>query len=151
MSKLNLILGLLVLLILCNGFLFYQLTQRHNPPHDHHGPREFIAGTLHFNEAQINAYDLLIQDHRSSVQQTDDSIRQLKELLFSQFTQTDNARRDSFFIAINRLQHKIEMIHWNHLKQIEALCMPEQKKHLAELEQHMAALFVNPPHPPKRK
>lgn len=149
MTKLNLILGLLVLLIVCNGFLFYRLSQHPKPPHRNDGPREFIAATLQFNDSQMKAYDVLIQDHRFNIQQTDDSIRQLKETLFSQFTQTDPIRRDSFLTAINSLQMKIEMIHWEHLKQIEALCLPEQQKNWLELEKHMAALFVKPPHPPR--
>ena len=148
MTKLNLILGLLVLLIVCNGILFYRLTQHQKPPHGNDGPREFIASTLQFNDSQRKAYDVLIQDHRFNIQQTDDSIRQLKESLFSQFTQTDHIRRDSFLTAINTLQMKIEMIHWEHLKQIEALCFPEQQKNWLKLEKHLAALFVKPPHPP---
>ena len=148
MTKLNLILSLLILLVVCNVLLFYKLFQHHTPPRRNDGPREFIASTLQFNDSQRKAYDEFIQDHRFNIQQTDDSIRQLKESLFSQFTQTDRIRRDSFLTAINTLQMKIEMIHWEHLKQIEALCLPEQKKNWLELEKHMATLFVKPPHPP---
>lgn len=148
MTKLNLILSLLILLVVCNVLLFYKLFQHHTPPRRNDGPREFIASTLQFNDSQRKAYDEFIQDHRFNIQQTDDSIRQLKESLFSQFTQTDRIRRDSFLTAINTLQMKIEMIHWEHLKQIEALCLPEQKKNWLELEKHMATLFVKPPQPP---
>lgn len=149
MTKLNLIVGLLVLLLIGNGFLFYKLSQPHKPHHPPHGPRDFIAGKLHFNNEQMKAYDALIQEHRFNVQQTDDSIRLLKKTLFSEFTKTDSARRDSFFSAINTLQKKIELIHWEHLKQIESLCLPEQQKYLSELENNMAELFVKPPHPPR--
>lgn len=149
MTKSNLIIGLLAILLIGNGILFFQL--KRGSPHRDGGenPRELISSTLHFNEAQNKRYDVLIQQHRKQIRQADDSLRTLKEALYSEFASTDSARCDSFITAINLVQKNIEYIHWHHFKQIEALCTPEQTVYFAELQQSMARLFSKPPHPPR--
>lgn len=146
MTKLNLIIGLLIVLLLCNMFLFYQLMR----PRGGNQPRNVISSTLHFSEAQNKAYNVLIQEHRKQIHQADDSLRVLKETLYKQLVDTQMLRRDSLIEAINAVQKNIEYIHWNHFKDIEALCLPEQKEYFAELQNQMAQLFAHPPHPTRQ-
>lgn len=146
MTKLNLILGLLILLLLCNVFLFYQLMK----PHRGKQPRDIIASALHFSESQNQAYNLLIQEHRKQIHQADDSLRVLKEQLYQRLGDPDRAQRDSLIEAIGGVQKNIEYIHWNHFKDIEALCLPNQKAYFTELQNQMATLFNHASHPPHR-
>lgn len=146
MTKLNLILGLLILLLLCNVFLFYQLMQ----PHRGQQPRDIISSTLHFSETQNQAYDILIQKHRKQIHQADDSLRMLKEQLYQRLVDTDKVHRDSLIEAIGGVQKNIEYIHWNHFKEIEALCTTSQKAYFEELQHQMATLFNHASHPPRR-
>lgn len=145
MTKLNLILGLLIVLLLCNVFLFYQLMQ----PHRGKQPRNVISSALHFSESQHKAYDVLIQEHRRQIHEADDRLALLKEKLYRQLVDTEVVRRDSLIAAIGGVQKNIEYIHWNHFKDIEALCLPNQKAYFAELQYQLAALFNHASHPPR--
>jgi hypothetical protein len=145
MTKLNLILGLLIVLLFCNVFLFYKLMQ----PQRGKQPRDVISSALHFSESQNKAYDVLIQEHRRQIHVADDSLRLLKEKLYRQLVDTAVVRRDSLIAAIGGVQRNIEYIHWNHFKDIEALCLPNQKAYFAELQNQMAQLFTHASQPPR--
>jgi hypothetical protein len=146
MTKLNIILGLLLLLLLCNIFLFVQLMK----PLRQKSPRDIIVTTLQLTESQLTEYDKLIQAHRSQIQQSDDRLRILKENLYSQLANLDSNRRDSLIDAIGSLHKKIEYTHWNHFKDIEALCLPNQKANFETLQKQMAQIFAHPHHPHRR-
>lgn len=78
------------------------------------------------------------------------SLIQCIHQLYRQLVDTAVVRRDSLIAAIGEVQRNIEYIHWNHFKDIEALCLPNQKAYFAELQNKMAQLFTHASHPPRQ-
>lgn len=148
MNKIKLIsliaVGLLISNLLLAGFIMFRRPP--HPPHD--GPRNIIIDKLHFDEAQVKAYDVMIKGHQDSIRQAQDNIRSLKNELYSLLPAgTNNTGKDSLIEQLGALQIKIENIHYHHFEDIKKLCHEDQQIAFADLTKEIAALFA--PHPPK--
>nr|WP_294858820.1 hypothetical protein [uncultured Fluviicola sp.] len=136
--------GFIVVLLLSNALFIYKWWMA--PERRHHGPRNEIIEKLHFDEKQVLKYDVLIRSHRKAIESAEQQLQNQKQQLYSNL---EAPFSDSILQEILNVEAKIEHIHFNHFKEIEALCRPDQKKYFKELNQEIAHLF-SPPKGPKR-
>lgn len=143
------VIALLLLNIGTLGFLFVSgPKQGHRPPpHGRPEPREIIIEKLHFDEQQIEAYELLIREHRKQIDAVDEKIRDTKNSLYALLNSNDSSSKDSLIIALGNYQKEIETTHFNHFAGIKKLCKPNQKSDFEELSEELSRLFSKPPRP----
>lgn len=128
--------GFIIVLLLSNALFIYKWWMA--PERRHHGPRNEIIEKLHFDEKQVAAYDVLIRGHRKSIESAQRELQGQKQRLYSNL---DKPFSDSLLQEILKVEAKIEHIHFNHFKDIEKLCGPDQKKYFKALNREIAHLF----------
>lgn len=116
------------------------------PPHQGSGgPRDIIIERLHFTPEQVQQYDMLIQAHRTAVNESDNRIMMLKNRLYNLLTNTSiSPERDSLINALAQAQHDIELIHYKHFEDIQLLCTTDQKQDFKVLATELSGLFSHP-------
>lgn len=128
--------GFMVVLLLSNALFIYKWWMA--PERRHHGPRNEIIEKLHFDESQVARYDVLILGHRSSIEKAQRELQEQKQKLYANL---DEPFSDSLLQEILKVEAKIEHIHFNHFKDIEGLCRPDQKNYFKALNLEIAHLF----------
>ncbi|MDF3028805.1 MAG: hypothetical protein K0S23_3112 [Fluviicola sp.] len=128
--------GFLVVLLLSNALFIYKWWMA--PERRHHGPRNEIIEKLHFDEKQVAEYDKLIRGHRKAIESAEQQLQQQKQKLYSNLNEPLS---DSLLQEILKVEAGIERIHFNHFKDIEKLCKPEQKGYFRQLNREIAHLF----------
>jgi protein CpxP len=128
--------GFIIVLLLSNALFIYKWFMA--PERRHHGPRNEIIEKLHFDEKQVVEYDALICDHRKAIESAERQLQSQKQQLYSNLNAPFS---DSILDELLKVEAKIEHIHFNHFKDIEKLCKPEQKKYFKELNREIADLF----------
>lgn len=150
---------LVIVLLMVNmallSFLILKPTKNdhHKRPQKHRNtPKNIIAKRLHFDDAQIIAYESLVREHRSLIRDKDDKITvikgQLYQLLASSIYETTSL--DSLTQKIATLQKEIEIAHFNHFKEIKTICKETQYSDYKELTGNLTDIF-QPPHKKNRR
>lgn len=143
--------ALLVTNIVLIFFFINDKGPRHGgpPPHHRDEPRTLIIERLHFDDKQIDQYDVLIQKHRKDISQEDHALMTIKTALYSNLKAEENKSvTDSLINAMVAVQNKIEHIHYAHFRDIKKLCKPEQMNDFNELATELSHIFGPPPHRP---
>jgi periplasmic protein CpxP/Spy len=140
----------LVLVVLNIGLVFFMTMSR---PHQngHHGPdrnKHLIAEKLGFDQTQMEQYEVLINQHRTSISETDREISQAKQALYALLDNEDQESKDSLMNVIAAQQHAIEEVHFNHFVDIKRLCRDEQLPAYHELTKELGRMFA--PEMPQR-
>ena len=136
--------GFIVVLLLSNALFIYKWVMA--PERRHQGPRNEIIEKLHFDEKQVALYDALIHEHRKAIRGAERDLQFQKQQLYSDLNAPFS---DSLLREILQVEARIEHIHFNHFKDIEKLCRPDQKEYFKALNREIAALF-SPPKGPGR-
>lgn len=158
MEKQRFVTFTIIALLLINlgtlGYLF-ALGSDHGPrpPHPPHGrmdPKSVIIERLQLNKEQQVAYEALIQEHRSAIDEIETSSNTSKNQLYMLLNDSieNKAVKDSLIAAIAANQKVIEQIHFDHFKAIKKICKPEQLKNFEALTEELSALFSKPRRPP---
>lgn len=143
------VIGLLLLNLGTLGFLFLTGQQQHRGPHEQGlRPKDIIIEKLHFDAAQQQEYEKLIDWHQHEIRKYDDSIREVKNELYQQLSlqQTDVKVKDSLTTLLADYQKQIEATHFKHFEDIKKLCHPNQMQDFDALTQELGRLFA-PKHP----
>ncbi|RIJ34217.1 periplasmic heavy metal sensor [Pontibacter oryzae] len=157
MSKLKLLsiaaIGLLVLNLFLVGFLFF----RHNPhptggrpPFAQEGPRHQIIEQLHLDEAQVQQYEALIDEHKRAIQDLNDQVRETKSELYLTLAEGNASSKDSLIKELGSLQQEIETVHYNHFVSLRKLCKPDQLRYFETLTTNLADYFDQARTAPRR-
>ena len=152
MSKLKLVstaaIGLLLINLCMVLFLFLG-----RPPHAQEGRRPFEKGPknkiidmLHFDKEQVEKYENLITQHRTSVRLLEEGIREAKSNLYLTLNENESGAKDSLVNQLGDLQMQIENVHYNHFLEIKRLCKPDQQAYFTELTGNLVDFF----HPEKQ-
>lgn len=152
MNKIK-ILGIVsISLFLLNLVLIWFILE-HKPRHGRRNePKKVIIEKLHFTTAQIEAYEKLIDSHRTKLFRTEQKIKLLKKQLYANLQDgSEYNNSDSLMKAIGVVQIEIEKIHYNHFEAIKQLCTPEQKPLFNKLSAEIAELFAPHRMPPNDK
>ncbi len=169
MSKLKLlgiaVAGLIVMNLGLLGFLFFakppkpEAAQQQDAPRDRpfgpplREPKQVIIERLHFDQEQVAQYETLVQQHRSTINETDRQIRETKNSLYATLNSGNSVTADSLQNILTQLHRKIEDTHYNHFAAIKKLCRPDQLAYFNELTKELAGFFApgkNGPPPPPR-
>ncbi len=123
--------GLIVLIILNIILLSRMYFFDHHPSHHkkHERPDEFVIRELKLNEEQINQYNLLVKQHRDSIQELFEEGKKLRNNYFSQL-KSDTIQEiliNDVLIKIKTNQQQIEEITFNHFFALKQILNKEQK------------------------
>lgn len=137
------ILALLALNLFIIGRFFW------GAPPKHPEPRFEIIERLGLDEEQIVQYDSLIRQHRRDIRNREKEQRMLRTALYAALQSEVKANpSDSLLHALVQVQQEIELIHFNHFRDLRAVCKPEQEPAYQDLLQDLSEIFS--PKPPRR-
>ncbi len=155
MNKNKLLIFLIAGLLISNILLVVFMIKgrgpgHHGPPPPHHGgPRDLIIERLHFDEAQVQQFEKLIQEHQKNLRTEDEALQNIKTTLYSNLKSEENkVVTDSLINSMVVIQNKIEHIHYSHFEDIKKLCKPEQLEDFNEFASELSRLFGPPKGPP---
>ena len=141
------VIGLLVHNLSLSGFHFLRKPIRPKdrpigqaPPERFRLQNEIIA-SLRFDDIQVKKYEVLIDEHQESVKALNDSIRNVKSLLYQMLNSENDAAKDSLITKIGSLQKNIERTHYEHFVEIKKLCNTDQLRNFEELTTRLAGFF----------
>lgn len=149
------VIGLLIVNLGTLGFLLVN-----KPQHPMHppaggprgeGPKKIIIERLHFDAEQQKQYEILIEDHKSKVNDFHEKTRKMHDELYALLgaEPVNKAAADSLMQQIAADQKAIDLVNFDHFEKIKALCKPEQIGYFNELVDELGKLFApkgGPPH-----
>ncbi len=152
MSKVKFLYIIIVLLVATNVGVLINMYM-HKPPHPMHtgGPRKVIIEKLGFDKKQADAYEAIINEHRSSIRDIEHNIRTNKDALFTLLKTDDNVKKDSIITNLGSLQMEIENAHYEHFSAIKSICNDDQIDEFNKLTNELGRLFAPPGIPKKPK
>ncbi len=127
--------------------------RQQHPPKDHpagEGPKYIIIERLGLDSEQVQAYNLLVEDHRSQIRALTHKINQTNARLYGSLggTPLPKGQAKAILDTIGRLQIQKVEINLAHFRDIKALCRPDQQAAFADLAQDLNELFSpRRPHP----
>lgn len=126
------IVGLLVVANIATLAGFWYLKLRNDKiaePPGQSNTKNFIITQLGLNGAQQQAYGKLVQQHRQNVQILQEELRNAKDEFFNSIAhpETPQAKLDTLASTIAKAEKSIDMLTYQHFKQVRALCNDEQK------------------------
>lgn len=140
---LRIALVLLVLNLVVLGILLMPKPQ--GPPIDDR-PKNLIIEKLGFDKEQAEAYQELIDEHRRDIFEQEKKIRELKHDLYELLKESNSSlEAELISTRIGTIQSQIEMIHFNHFKDIRDLCREDQLPKFDELSKELAKIFSRRP------
>jgi periplasmic protein CpxP/Spy len=153
MSKLKLlgiaVAGLILINLALLAFVFFAKPPRPEamqtegrPPFPMREPKEIIIERLHLDKEQVAQYEILIQQHRKTINETDRQIGEVKNNLYITLSDGNTSVKDSLQNVLAGLQREIENTHYNHFEAIKKLCKPEQLPAFTELTKELARFFA---------
>ena len=141
MTKTKILYSAIFILILLNlGQWFFLGGRGHKPP-----PRDYIIRQLNLSATQVADYDILIKNHRATIQATNEEMRTRKNELYQLLKSPNEGEELRLFAQIAEAQMKIEKTHFEHFLAIKALCTAEQMPLFDDLTTELAKLFAPPP------
>jgi periplasmic protein CpxP/Spy len=116
----------------------------HHPPrHSEEGPKKVIIERLGFDEAQQNAYDVIIMEHREKRREFNQRNHHLHDNLFAllKTPELNVAVKDSLMTEIARNQKNMDELNFSHFQKIRSLCKEDQVKKFDALVDDLGDLF----------
>jgi len=143
-----------LLLVNIGTLTFLWVTKMPPPPPPHHGGGnkvfEFLVKELQLTDSQQKQYATLRDEHHAAMEATNKHNMELRHQLFDGLhtasTDTMMVHRLTDSIAAN--QQKLEMITFNHFRQVRAMCSAEQQKKFDEvIDEALRMMNPKPPRP----
>jgi hypothetical protein len=153
MNKVKILSISVVALILLNLCVLIYIAQKptqpppfeNGPPRDDHSPALIIIKKLQFNEAQIDQFNALKNQHRLQIKQFNAAIKQTKTFLYQSISKdTGKNYSDSLIERLGSLQEDIERTHYQHFQSIKAMCTPAQQERFKDLMEEIGGFFNSP-------
>ena len=127
MNKLKFLVMIIVILFAGNMILLAVYVQHKKESFNPNKPKNIIIERLDFDDHQITAYSMLVDEHRKVIRSKNSEILQCKKVLYLHLTQIDQEKIcDSLTSTIAKLQKEIETIHFEHFLDIKNLCNQNQ-------------------------
>lgn len=120
-----------LLLILCNVVLMAVLWLKPNtdkfPPRE--TPRDYVVRSLKFTEDQSNRYDGLVKEHQQAMRELRKEAMEYRKLLFANLKNETYGGifADSITTLIAANQKQIEVVTYDHFRQVRMICTETQK------------------------
>ena len=140
---------IIALLVANLGVLsFMMLKPNHRNPNNgerfgENGPKQRMIKRLDLNEEQSKMFTDLVETHQKAVIVYDEKIRNDKQELFSLLSEevTSPSTVDSLTNNIAAYQKEIEVLHFNHFKNVKSLCKGEQVEKFNKLSKDLCKMF----------
>lgn len=128
---------LLVSNLILIGFLYF------GKPKNNHGkpPMKMIIKRLDFNKSQKEEFKKLIEIHRDNIQSTHRRITKTKNEVYKGLKTESPMLNDSLLQVITKGVKEIEVLHFNHFKDIKNLCNETQKVEFNNLADELGTVF----------
>ncbi len=147
MSRIKLLTGTVIALILINLMLLALFLFSKGPMHKHGGPRQRVIKELQLDAKQVVQYDSLILVHRSQMEAQHKLIKSIKNIGFTSLIDTmQNNNTDSIMRELANAHVQLEQFNLKHFADIKALCKPEQIPLFNNFCLHIADFFGRPKH-----
>jgi superfamily I DNA/RNA helicase len=151
MSKIKILTIAIIALVAVNlGLIAFVFMGSRLHQYAEKGPRNIVIKKLNFDIVQVEAYDLLIKDHRKNIENTSALISQIKKDLYRNLMSDNSMISDSLIEELGEQQKRTEQIHYNHFLDLKKICKDEQILAFDELTYELADLFSKKP-PIERK
>jgi len=118
------------------------------PPFAHdrpHGPGMFLMRELSFDDKQKQEFEKLRDAHREKARTIQDSLHALKEQLFNGIPGGDMAQANAVADKIASFQKQLEIVTYEHFKQVRELCNDEQKQKFDKIIGRVLEMMAPPP------
>jgi periplasmic protein CpxP/Spy len=145
------VIGLLLINISLLAWLFLhkpsvENSEKNSRPNRHMGGgggdlKYRIIEALQFDAQQQEEYMQLVQQHRATINQIDDSIVVLKNQLYQSLSNSTTQAPNNYITQLGQLQQQIEQTHYQHFADIKALCTKQQLPLYENLIGQMAYFF----------
>ncbi|WP_299436808.1 hypothetical protein [uncultured Aquimarina sp.] len=149
MKKNNILYILLAFLIVINVVFIFMILQK--PQKNRKHPGDFMAQELQFDDAQMEKFEILNENHRKKTRAIHRNIKRLKDQLFSNLSTelVDSSIIDSITDLIGQKEKEKDIATFYHFKAIFTICDQKQKTKFNKIIK--GALHKGPrrQHPPK--
>lgn len=149
-----------VLLVVLNICLLISIWTKQEKPDEMHRPpngekaADFLLEQLKFSQQQLTEFEKLKQAHRHSIDSLREISKEVHRLFFDhlKIEKQDTVKVNELAHAIANNQTQIELVTFNHFKQVRNLCDDKQKATFDEIIQEVLRRMARPgPPPPKQK
>ena len=132
----------IALLLISNIVLIGFLMMNKPKPQNRKTPKDRIIKELELDENQVQSYEKLIEAHKQEMFATHKEIKELKKDLYLNLKKESPTIADSLIIKIGDKIKHIEELHFNHFKDIKALCSDKQKEKFNSIVEELEQIFV---------
>ena len=153
MKKNSILYLLLVFLIIANGFFLFNYIgnnkgKKLSRPQKH---TNFIIKELNFNEAQLEQFKSIGQEHQDAMMTISDDIKGLKEALFNRLSSASVNEKsiDSITSLIGQKEKEKDTEVFYHFKSIQNICNDNQKEKFKKIINDALLRGKNEDRPPR--
>jgi hypothetical protein len=101
--------------------------------------QEETAKTLHFDEKQKAEHAVLVQAHKDGIRDAEHELLALRQRLYTTLrSDSSHVAKDSLLLAINKIEFRIENIHYTHFENVGKLCRADQKTYFIDFASDLA-------------
>jgi protein CpxP len=126
--------------------------EMHRPPNGEKAA-DFLIEQLKFSKQQLTAFEKLKEIHHHAIDSLHEAGKEIHHLFFDHLKneKQDTAQVSELAKAIAHNQTQIELVTFNHFKEVRNLCDDKQKVKFDEIIQEVLKRMARPPAPPKQR
>lgn len=155
MKPIKIVSAIAVLMMLLNGFLVYQIVDkkgRNRPPHHRqHSFGNSVIETLKFDQAQIEAYEKLIQEHQIVMMKLEEMRGEKLAICFDALKSDDTSLANADLKELEQIERERIMVTHKHFADVKALCRPDQLAGFDQVLQKAVQMLAGPPKRPEHR
>jgi len=149
MKNINSLKWIITSLVASNLILLFLLV-KNEQQHPNQDLKAFIIDQLHFDQAQIVAYEKEIKVHRVGMDILEQKIIRAKQSLYTLNSQASyDSSEHTLIVELGSLQEQVETNFMAHFKAIRNLCNQDQKHTFDKLSIEFPKFFSKPKRPRK--
>jgi len=150
-TKNKLLTGLVILLLAANAatIAVFWLSKPKQPRGPKGNPAEFLVKELALDNKQQEQLNVLVKAHREGAQQLREKIKEAKEAFFNLLKEpaiADSTKHNAAK-AVSSITEQLDIMTWDHFKQVRELCTTEQQKKFDEII-HQVTGIIGQQRPP---
>jgi Spy/CpxP family protein refolding chaperone len=150
-AKNKLLTGLVILLLVANAatIAMFWVNKKQHPPQPKGSAKDFLIKELKLDTAQQAQLEILVKEHRQTVEVLREKIKASKDSLFDLVKQPNasDSVKQAAATAAGRAAMQIDLVTLDHFQKVRSLCTPEQQKKFDEII-HKVTAMMGQPRPP---
>ena len=153
MNKNKILIGAIILLVVANVATMLMFWLKRPPEVKFLGraPSEFISEELSLDSKQKEQYQALVFDHRKKMDQIKDTMEKARGNFQQLLTvpSVDDSTINAAEKKVVELMPQFDMLMFDHLKKLRAICTPEQQKRFDQMIQMFWMMIFPPDYNPR--